>query len=103
MNPPDEQIKKMLGDGWIGEISSIVCLSAAYAVKRGEPIEKVKIESPDPKRPLSHQEERLLLKVMREMYALLKMGTPQEVDCAIALYTAHLKAAGYSVEAGYGH
>jgi hypothetical protein len=98
MEPPKEQIERMLRDGRKGLIVSVLCLGAAYAVKRGESLEDVEIQDPFTHAPLPNQSAWRA--AMRACYDELKGGTPVQVDHAIALYTAHLKAAGYNVETG---
>jgi len=101
MNPPKEQIDRMLADGSVGIMTSIVCLGAAVAVKRGESPEDVKVESPD--QPLTEEEIAGFKDLLRRSYDLFRHASPAELERAIALYTAHLKAAGYNIEAGQDH
>jgi hypothetical protein len=47
--------------------------------------------------------ELVLIQAHRACVAMLRRATPSEPEHAIALYRAHIKAAGYTVEAGYDH
>lgn len=103
MNPPKDVIEDMLRDGQRGVFISMICLGVAIAIKRREPIENVQILDPDPAQPISEDERAMIRGVMRESWNEMRHGTPVEIDAAIALYKAHLKAAGYSVLEGYGN
>ncbi len=103
MNPPRHLIEAMLKDGYLGELSSMLCLGAAMAMKRGLPPELTSISDPRTGRPVAPTLEAVLRKVHAAIVMELQNATQDQLDYAIATYTAHLKAAGYSVEAGYEH
>jgi hypothetical protein len=98
LNPPQDLIDGMLRDGHIGVMSSLVCLGAAVAVKRGEPIENVKWQVPGV--ALSKADQAFMAGALRRAYDMFKTDPPDSLDFSIALYKAHLKAAGYAIEEG---
>jgi hypothetical protein len=103
MNPPKALIDKMLADGPKGLLVSMLCLMVAHAVKKGDPIETidhVELQDPVTHQPWAPDQLRAARVAMRACYEDLSTGTPLQVDHAIALYTAHLKAAGFCVEVG---
>jgi hypothetical protein len=102
MRVPPEQIARMLADGSRGVFVSMVCLSAALAVKRGctsvPPIKDLRCSSgPTPEGLL-----QATRKVHEATFAQMRAATPtpEQLDAAIALYTAHLKAAGVTFTYG---
>jgi hypothetical protein len=103
VNPPRHVIEKMLADGYLGELSSMVCLGAAMVIKQGLPPEVPSFGDPVTGEALPRGVEAFLQEVHAKAVAEFRTATPEELDCAIATYTAHLKAAGYSIEAGYEH
>jgi hypothetical protein len=103
VKPPREQIEKMLAEGYLGELTSMVCLGAALAVKRGEPGGLESIKDALTGESLTPDLEAHIKKAHDEVMEILRSASSSDLDHAIALYTAHLKAAGYSVEAGYDH
>jgi hypothetical protein len=103
MNPPRHILDEMLADGHIGELTSIICLGAALVVKNGGPSEITEISDPRTGERVPPELEEFLKMLHIDTVAALKVATPDELDHAIALYTAHLKEAGYTIEAGYDH
>jgi hypothetical protein len=100
MRVPPEQIARMLADGSRGVFVSMVCLSAALAVKRGcaaaPPINGLLCSSgPAPDGLL-----QAMRKAHEETFAMMRTATPEQLDAAIALYAAHLKAAGFTFTYG---
>ncbi len=103
MNPPRHLIESMLADGYLGELSSILCLGAALAIRRGLPAELTSISDPITGERVPPAVEVALRKIHAAVVAEMQGATQEQLDHAIAMYTAHLKAAGYSIEAGYEH
>ncbi len=97
MNPPRRLIDRLLADGEKGILTSIICLSAALAVKRGGSTDLTSIETTPPLSPAMKARARDGHALAVEMY---RHATPLELDCAIALFGAHLKAAGFTYTAG---
>jgi hypothetical protein len=97
MKPPQEQIDRMLADGEFGVLVSIVCLGAALAVKRGGDATITDLQCD---RPLPEKLKAAIRQASAERVEDFRRATPEQLDCAIALYTAHLKAAGYTYTAG---
>ena len=96
--PESEHHEKMLSGGRIGEITSMLCLCAAMAVRRGHPPEIESIHDPVTGERLPPEVERDMMTAHAEAVLLFRSATAIDLDHAIALYTAHLKAAGYSIE-----
>lgn len=89
MNPPSH--------GARGILVSTVCLGAALAVKRGGSTELTRIQSDQPVTPELEAAIRRAHSVMVEVF---RKASPLELDCSIALYQAHLKAAGVLITTG---
>jgi len=93
----DVEVERMVGGGGLGVLVSMASLGVALALKRGGSTDLTSVGSID---PVSPEIEALI----RELHGIavkeLACFTPHELDEAIALYTAHLKAAGYTVTAG---
>jgi hypothetical protein len=103
VNPPRHVIEKMLADGYLGELSSIVCLGAAMLIKKGLPPEVPSFSDPITGEALPPDVQAWLQGAHTKAVAEMQGATQDQLDHAIAMYTAHLKAAGYSIEAGYEH
>ncbi len=103
MNIPAHIIDGMLADGYLSELSSMVCLGAAIVIKQGLPPEVRSFGDPITGEPLPSDVQAWLGEAYAKAVVEMQAATPEELDYSIALYTAHLKAAGYSIEAGYEH
>jgi len=99
MKPPQHLIDKMLADGEIGILSSLVVLGAALAVQRGSgaALEGVQTAGGEPIPPgLEARMKEAHAAMVEEFQAV----SAEELDHCIALSTAHLRAAGYQWTSG---
>ncbi len=101
MKPPRAVLDRMRADGGVGELTSMICLGAALAVKRRDfgPLDSV--TDPNTGKAVSEDLLALLKLVHADAVMALRHGTADELEHAIGLYTAHLKDAGYTIEADY--
>jgi len=104
MSPPKEEIDRMLAKGQRGVLSSIICLAACVAVQRGERAEDIKVESAGMAGLEFTSEQMAFIKASIVSAAREFAGDPPEsLVYSIALYRAHLKAAGFVIEEGMTH
>lgn len=82
----------------INVLTSMACLAAAYGVQRGEVLDVKAMDGGD---QMSPEEKAVFLEVVESTRQALLTATPDELACAIAMYTAHLRQCGYNVLAGY--
>ncbi len=99
MKVPEELVAKMLGDGETGILASVVCLGAALAVKRGGDTRLLDISDASG-RPISNRLKASIVEAHARAVENFRSATPEEVDRAIALSSAHLRAAGYCFTTG---
>jgi hypothetical protein len=89
-----------MGTKPINALTSILCLSAALSVQRGEKgpitIEAATLSG----EPISDAERTFLEEQAAEAVKLFEKGSPDELAAAIELYRAHLKLCGYDAEWG---
>jgi hypothetical protein len=92
--PPRHLVDRLLAEGERGITVSIVCLAAAMAVKRGGSTELTSIQC---NVPVTDTMQARMREAHEALVATFREASAVELDHAIALYTAHLKAAGYRI------
>jgi hypothetical protein len=100
LKPPPQEMLESMGRGRVNELSSIACFAAATAVQRNEPVTGLDTWGGQ---PLTAEEREFLMGVIEKARQMFLHATPDELAHAIALYRAHLKYCGYSVEEGMSH
>jgi hypothetical protein len=98
MKPPQHLIDAMLlQDGQLGVLISTLCLGAALALRDGRSTDLTDIQS---NRPIPDDLREMIRSAHARIVEELRDATREQLDEAIALYSAHLKAAGYTFTAG---
>lgn len=99
MKPPQRLIDRMLADGQVGVLSSIISLGAALAVKRGTCAPLLGVQTSEGQ-PMQPEFEAAVKRAHAAAVEEMRHDSVEQLEASIALFSEHLRQAGYVWDVG---